>query len=229
MILLGLDSSSKAATAAVLRDGELLCEYTQNQDKTQSVKMLPMIEKMLSDVELSLSDIDIFVCGVGPGSFTGVRIGVATARGLSESLGKDTVSVTSLEILAHNVSGDLGYVIALLSAREDECYAAVYHNGDEIVPPCVMTLLELAEYAKEKDVLFVGEGAIEHKDALLELVPHARFAKGKQNMISAASAVEIGARKAEEGNVAGSDGLIPLYLRKSQAEREYEQKMKNVK
>ena len=89
MLVLGVDSTSDAATAALLRDGVLLCEYTQNQKKTHSVKMLPMIEGMLSDLEIKLSDIDVFACGIGPGSFTGVRIGAATVRAFCDSLGKD--------------------------------------------------------------------------------------------------------------------------------------------
>ena len=99
MLVLGMDTSSQAATAAVLRDGIILGEYTLNHKKTHSVKMLPLIEQLLADTELTLNDIDVFACGTGPGSFTGVRIGVATAKGFAQALGKQVVSLNTLEIL----------------------------------------------------------------------------------------------------------------------------------
>ena len=99
MLVLGMDTSSQAATAAILRDGAILGEYTLNHKKTHSVKMLPLIEQLLADTELTLNDIDVFACGAGPGSFTGVRIGVATAKGFAQALDKQVVSLNTLEIL----------------------------------------------------------------------------------------------------------------------------------
>ena len=147
MILLGVDSSSQASVAALYQDGALICEYTQNQNKTHSIKMLPMIEQMIRDVEFSLEDVDVFACGVGPGSFTGVRIGVATVRGFAKTLDKPCIAVNSLEILAHHVSSFPGAVFALISARENECYCAVYERGQEVFAPCVLTVEQIGEMA----------------------------------------------------------------------------------
>ena len=224
MLMLSLDSSSQAATAAVLRDGELLCEYTQNQMKTHSVKMLPMIEQMLTDVELTLSDIDVFACGIGPGSFTGVRIGVATVRGFAKTLDKQTVAVNSLEVLANNVSCFNGTVFALLHARENECYMAVFENGKELVAPSVKTLDEIAALAAGKTCMFVGDGAVKNCKDFETSLPGVRFASGRSNVISAASLGEVAYRKALAGELGGCENLVPLYLRKSQAEREYDAK-----
>lgn len=227
MLLLSVDSSSQASTAALLCDGELLCEYTQNQNKTHSVKMLPMIERMLADVEVSLSDIDVFACGIGPGSFTGVRIGVATVRGFAKTLDKPCIAVNSPEILANNVSCFAGTVIALVSARENECYCAMYEKGTEVLAPCVMTVEEIASAAKEKDAcIFVGDGACVNREKLEKLVEKAVFATGKANIISAQSAAEVALKLVKEQKFTTAEGLIPLYLRKSQAEREYEEKQK---
>ncbi len=227
MLLLSVDSSSQASTAALLCDGELLCEYTQNQNKTHSVKMLPMIERMLADVDVSLSDIDVFACGIGPGSFTGVRIGVATVRGFAKTLDKPCVAVNSLEILANNVSCFGGTVIALISARENECYCAMYEKGAEVLSPCVMTVEEIATAANEKDTcIFVGDGAVCNREKLESLVDSPVFATGKANILSAQSAAEVAVKAAEEQKFTTCEGLVPLYLRKSQAEREYEEKQK---
>lgn len=228
MILLSVDSSSQASTAALYRDGEFLCEYTQNQKKTHSVKMLPMVEQMLSDVGVSLSEIDVFACGIGPGSFTGVRIGVATVRGFAKTLDKPCVGINSLEMLAHPVSDFCGKVVSLVSARENECYCAIYEKGEQMLAPCVMTLGEIAEAVKNEDCLFVGDGAWENRDKLQNLVPHGTVARGKQNIISAAAAAEVALKKVAAGQTGTCESLIPLYLRKSQAEREYEEKQRQT-
>ena len=225
MLVLGVDSTSDAATAALLCDGVLLCEYTQNQKKTHSVKMLPMIEGMLSDLEIELSDIDVFACGIGPGSFTGVRIGAATVRAFCDSLEKEAVAVTSLEALANNVNSFDGIIVSLVFAREGECYTQAFENSEEILSPCVMTVDEIKDFAKDKKCLFVGDGAVINKQELKKLAK-ASFAKGRHNVISGASIAEIGYKRALLGKTGNSNVIAPLYLRKSQAEREYDEKHK---
>lgn len=227
MLMLCADSSSQAATAALFLNGELLCEYTQNQKKTHSVKMLPMIEEMLNDAEVSLPQIDVFACGVGPGSFTGLRIGVATMRGFAKTMQKKCVSVNSLEILANNAHGFGGKIIPLVFARENECFCAVYENGQEVVSPTVLTLSEILKLADGENVLFVGDGAQQNKEFFKQNLKNASFLSDRNNMISAASMGEVALKKIEHGTVCDAEGLIPLYLRKSQAEREYDEKIKN--
>ena len=225
MLVLGVDSTSDAATAALLCDGVLLCEYTQNQKKTPSVKMLPMIEGMLSDLEIELSDIDVFACGIGPGSFTGVRIGAATVRAFCDSLEKEAVAVTSLEALANNVNSFDGIIVSLVFAREGECYTQAFENSEEILSPCVMTVDEIKDFAKDKKCLFVGDGAVINKQELKKLAK-ASFAKGRHNVISGVAIAEIGYKRALLGKTGNSNVIAPLYLRKSQAEREYDEKHK---
>lgn len=226
MLVLGIDSSSNAATAAVVRDGELLCEYTQNQKKTHSVKMLPMVEAMLADLELSVADIDVFACGIGPGSFTGVRIGGATVRGFADALEKPCVAITSLAALYDNVKYFDGTVFSLVFAREGKCYTAIYEQGQEIVAPCVMTIDDIVAYAKDKKCLFVGDGAIANY-ALLAGLENSTIAETRHNIISAGAIALLGYYKALLGDVGTSSVIAPLYLRKSQAEREYDEKLKN--
>lgn len=226
MLVLAIDSTSDAATAAVVSDGVLLCEYTQNQKKTHSVKLLPLIEGMLNDMDLSLTDIDVFACGIGPGSFTGVRIGAATIRSFCDSLKKPAVAVTSLEALYNNVNSFEGTVVSLVFARENECYTAVYEDGKEILAPAVMTVDDVINLAKDKKCLFVGDGAAANYEKL-SAVSGASFASGRHNIISAAAIAEIAYKKTETGETGNSSIISPLYLRKSQAEREYDEKHKS--
>ena len=226
MIVLAIDSSSSAACAAVVHDGKLLCEYTQNQNKTHSVKMLPMVEQMLSDVELTFSDIDVFACGIGPGSFTGVRIGAATLRGIADTLDKPCVAVNALEALGGAVKDFCGTVIPLIFARENECYTAAYEDDKEILSPCVMTVEEILEFAKGKNVLFVGDGSISNHDCLATL-PDARFSDELHSIIRASVIADIADHKAQNNETGNSEVFAPLYLRKSQAEREYDEKHKS--
>lgn len=225
MLVLGIDSTSDAATAALVRDGVLLCEYTQNQKKTHSVKLLPMIEQMLSDMELTLSDIDVFSCGIGPGSFTGVRIGAATMRAFCDSLQKPATAVTSLEALADNVSCFFGTIVPLVFARENECFIAAYENNAEILAPCVMTIEDIGAFAKGKTCIFVGDGAEKNREALSS-IENATVADSRHNIVSAGAIATIGYKKALENDTGNSSIIAPLYLRKSQAEREYDEKHK---
>ena len=226
MLILGIDSTSDAATAALVCDGVLLCEYTQNQKKTHSVKMLPMVEEMLRDLDIELSQIDVFACGIGPGSFTGVRIGAATVRSFCDTLKKPAAAVTSLEALYNNVNSFDGIVISLVFAREDECYAAAFENGEEILAPTVMSVEDIISFADGgKRCLFVGDGAVKNHDALAKVLG-ASFAQGRHNIISAGAIAEIGYKKALLGKISDSNVIAPLYLRKSQAEREYDEKHK---
>lgn len=226
MLVLGIDSTSDAATAALVSDGVLLCEYTQNQKKTHSVKMLPMVEQMLDDLEIELSSVDVFACGIGPGSFTGVRIGAATIRAFCDSLEKKAVAVTSFEALYNNVNSFDGLVMTLIFAREGECYVSAFEGNKQVLSPSVMTIDEIISYAKNTRVLFVGDGATKNKETL-KILDSAIFAAGRHNIISAGAIAEIGYEKALLGEVGNSDVIAPLYMRKSQAEREYEEKQKN--
>lgn len=226
MIVLAIDSSSSAACAAVVADGKLLCEYTQNQNKTHSVKMLPMVEQMLSDVGLTFADVDVFACGIGPGSFTGVRIGAATLRGIADTLDKPCVAVNALEALGSAVRVFCGTVMSLIFARENECYAAAYEGGMEILAPCVMTVEDIIEFAKDKNVLFVGDGVDANRERL-ENLPNAHFADSLHSIIRASVIADIAYNKALQNETGNSEVFAPLYLRKSQAEREYDEKHKS--
>ena len=230
MLLLGIDTSSQAATAALAKDGAIICEYTLNQKKTHSAQLLPMIEQMLKASGYEFSDIDAFACGVGPGSFTGVRIGVTTVKGFAQALNKPVIAADSLETLAFGCTPFDGTIVSAVFARVDEVFCAAYeHNENGLIAkiaPAVMTIDELLESLPDEKCLFVGDGAVMHKHLIKEKMgAKAYFAGERQNIISAANLALLCGNRAEI-DFKRYDEISPLYLRVSQAEREYEEKHK---
>ena len=218
MIVLGIDASSDAAAIGLVVDGVLVCEYTLNNGKNHSVKLLPMVEDMLEKAGISFSEIDVYACGVGPGSFTGVRIGVATAKGFAQSYQKPMVPVSSLEILAENICEYQGLRVACVHARCDEVYCAAYNRAGEVVlEPSVMTVAELTEYLADKPCMLCGDGV----DLLSELGSQALVARKSAGIIRGGTVAELGYRKFMSGEQKNYVEVAPVYLRASQAEREY--------
>lgn len=234
MRLLGIDTSTQAATAAVVDSGEIICEYTLNQKKTHSVHLVPMIEEMLASAELTLSDMDGFACGVGPGSFTGVRIGVATVKGFAQALSKPVVCVDSLKTLAAGVGPTDKRIVSAMFARVDEVFCAVYRReGNALITelaPTVLTIDELLSFCGDKPCIFVGDAGAVHQEKIKEVLGAAvSFADVRQNMVSAANLTLLAEKEATENGFLPYDEISPLYLRPSQAEREYEEKNKGEK
>ena len=219
MIVLGLDASSDAAAVGIVADGVLLGEYTINNGKNHSVKLLPMVEELLRQTGIAFFEIDAYACGVGPGSFTGVRIGVATAKGFAQSYEKPVIPVSSLQILAENIRAYHGLRVACVHARCDEVYCAAYdHAGEAVLEPSVMTAQELSAYIQDKECMLCGDGAL-----LLEgLGEQTILASQGAGVIRGGAVAELGYRLLEAGKQAHYTEVSPLYLRASQAEREYE-------
>ena len=227
MIILGADTSSQAATVALMQDDKIICEYTLNINNTHSEKFLPLIEQMLLDTSLSYEYIDVFACGLGPGSFTGIRIGVATIKGLCGATLKKAIGVSSLKALAYNVEGLDKIIVPTIYARCDEVYCAAY-SGDmqEIIPPSVMEFSELLESLKGKKAMFIGDGAKRFADRLAEPDNDFCIAPESLNIMRGSSVCKIACTMAERGEFTDYTQLAPVYLRQSQAEREYNNKEK---
>ena len=219
MIVLGIDASSDAAAVGLVSDGVLLCEYTLNNGKNHSVKLLPMIEEMLHSTGVSFSEIDAYACGVGPGSFTGVRIGVATAKGFAQSWNKPIVPISSLQILAENIKEYNGLRVACVHARTDELYCGAYNEaGETVLEPSVLTVSELSGYLQGKTCMLCGNGT-----ELLETTNQGITIAGQNaGIIRGGVVAELGYKLFCNGKGQKYDGVAPLYLRASQAEREYE-------
>lgn len=231
MKILAIDTSSNVASAAVLEDDRLLGEYTMNHKKTHSQKIMVMIEELLRDLELDIKDIDLFAAASGPGSFTGLRIGVATIKTLAHVCEKPVVGVNTLEGLAYNLPFCEHIIVPVMDARQNRVYAASYiwdEGFREIGEPEAMTIEECVGSCGELlDTVFLGDGAIVHRDYIeSNLGERAHFAPSNAMEQRAAS---IGCRayeKYKNGEQTSYLDLKPEYLKKSQAEQELEKKKK---
>lgn len=234
MHIFGIDTCCMAATAAVMTDDRLAAQAVQNNKKTHSQRIMPMIEQMLYQAELSVADMDCFAAAVGPGSFTGVRIGVATAKALAHATGKPCAAVSTLHALANNLAHFDGIICPIMDARRNQVYNALFNGGDaaRITDDRALSIDELLEELKARNekIIFLGDGVAVFEDKIkAELESRAVIAQRMQRMNLAASVAEIGYNMYLEGNVVTYDELVPQYLRLSQAERErLEKEKKNV-
>ncbi|MCX7714477.1 MAG: tRNA (adenosine(37)-N6)-threonylcarbamoyltransferase complex dimerization subunit type 1 TsaB [Clostridia bacterium] len=233
MRILAIDTSSNVATAAVLEEGKLTGEYILNHKKTHSQKIMPMIDELLKSCELDVCDIDIFAAANGPGSFTGLRIGVATVKGLAHTAKKPIVGVSTLEAMAYNVLYSPYLLSPIMDARCGQVYNGLYRWNDadfrEIKPPRALSIEEcVGELLKQNSkVVFMGDGVPVHKDFISKAMgEQAFFAPAPFAYQRAGSVAQLAYEKALRGEVCNYLEFMPFYLRKSQAEREYEKREK---
>lgn len=224
MKILALDSSAVVASVA-LCDGEtLLAEYTLNNGNTHSETLLPMVETLLSHFGMSANDIELFAASSGPGSFTGVRIGVATLKGLAFAKNTPCVAVSTLEALAENAVSLGGLICPVMNARRAQVYTALFRSDGKtltrLLPDSALALTELDDLlaAYGEPVIFVGDGYAITLKALKKT--EAREIPDRLRHQSAYSVAQV-ARRAYENNEATTDAALAVtYLRPSQAERE---------
>lgn len=272
MKIIGIDSSGNVASVAYVADGTLIAEYTINNKKTHSQTLLPMLDQIVRDAEIELSEIDAIAVAAGPGSFTGLRIGAATVKGLGLALEKPVIAIPTCEGLAYNLMGNSGLVVPIMDARRGQVYTGIYRvapvdshvilseakdpadtQGDSSTCGLRMTgnpirvvedqmalsieelLDKLASYGEP--VTFLGDGVPVFRKTIEEIckVPFS-FAPPQSALQRAASVAALGERyammqKEREGKsedsgsvrcMISADDFKPIYLRKSQAEREHE-------
>ena len=187
MRILGLDSSGLVAGVAVTENDVLLAEYTTDYKKTHSQTLLPMLDELRKMIDLDLDTIDAIAVASGPGSFTGLRIGSATAKGLGLALGKPIVEVPTLEGLAWNLWGTDRLVCPLMDARRNQVYTGIYefHQGrlQRLMEPAAMDIMEVAEKlcALQRDVIFLGDGVPVYRHRLTEILLAELVQEGKKH------------------------------------------------
>ena len=233
MKILALDTSSVVATVAVLEDEKLVGEYTLNHKLTHSQKLIPMIEELMKNCEIKPKDIDIFAVSLGPGSFTGLRIGAATIKAMAQALGKPVVGIPTLEALANNIqySGEL--ICPIIDAQKNLVYSAVYSWGQsECVEENQQEVYEIEGLIKHlqglsRKIIFVGDAVDKYRDDITSgLGDYAIIPPMAMRMPKAASVALLALKKAKAGEIKGAGDLVPIYMRKSQAENQYEEKLK---
>ncbi len=231
MKVLAVDTSSSVAAVAVMDERELLGEFVLNHKKTHSQKLVPMLDVVMKNLELEPEDIDVYAAASGPGSFTGLRIGITTIKAMAFAANKPVVSIPSLDALAYNVPDTEALVCPMMDARNNQVYTALYkrEKGRQANMTGYMGIpvQELAEIirGKNSDVLFVGDGVLLYREYLKsELGPRCHFAPQYLLQQRASSVAQLALYKAGEGKLENCFDMVPFYLRKSQAERELEKK-----
>lgn len=218
MKILAIDTSSKICSVAILENEELIDELNLDDGKTHSENLMPLIDEVLNKNNLNIKQIEMIACCVGPGSFTGIRIGVATVKPIAEVLNIKLASVTSLETLARNVENE-ETIVSLIDARNNQVYAGIfdkkYNKKEEYLADDINTVIETLR--KYNNIICVGNGAELHYDLLNQKLSDVRFVKN--NVQSAQNVGKIGYKKILENNLMSADEIVPIYLRKSQAER----------
>ena len=234
MKILGIDSSGLVASVAIVEDDRLVAEYNLQYKITHSQTLLPMLEEIRNRIHLDMQTIDAIAVAAGPGSFTGLRIGAATVKGLGLALGKPIIPVPTLEGMAYNCYGTDLLVCPLMDARRNQVYTGLYifEKEDRIRMKSVMeqTAVGFDELAAKlnvlgREVLFLGDGVPVFAEAMKELlrIPY-YFAPAHMNRQRAASVATLGKEKFEQGIFEDAADHAPEYLRLSQAERERQEK-----
>ncbi len=227
MLILAFESSAKSASVALVKDGELLSQYSQCSALTHSRTLLPMAEDMLKNAEVKLSEVDLIAVAHGPGSFTGIRIGVSTVKGLSWAADKPCVGVSTLEAMAWHGLLSGGYVCPVMDARRQQVYNALFKIADgkpqRITDDRPIALAQLADEVRSLDapVLLVGDGAALTEKFFRENSVPCRIAPENLRWQSAWG-VAMAASDKQPGT---SETLLPVYLRLSQAERERQERL----
>ncbi|MBU5485300.1 tRNA (adenosine(37)-N6)-threonylcarbamoyltransferase complex dimerization subunit type 1 TsaB [Clostridium sp. MSJ-11] len=230
MKILSLDSATECATCAILDENKLLGEVVFNYKKQHSIILMPMIDYLLKNLNLTIQDIDGFVVSKGPGSFTGLRIGAATIKGLSEGTGKPFVSVSSLDGLAFNLAYTDGIICPILDALRDNVYTCLYRFNDGVLECLIdysaISIEELISILNTYDekITFIGDCTEKFKDKLNTSLKNIYFAPSSLNVVKASSLGDIGLNLIKSDISEDIHTFAPIYLRKSQAEREYENK-----
>lgn len=246
MRVLAIDSSGLTATVAIVEDEQTIAEYTTNYKKTHSQTLLPMIDEMVRMVDADLKDIDAIAVAGGPGSFTGLRIGSATAKGLGLALDKPLIHVPTVDAMAYSMYGCEDIICPIMDARRKQVYTGLYsfshkknEDGGLYDEPVFQVLrMQMAVPVEElirhlnvyrRRVVFLGDGVPVYKEMLAEglKVPYS-FAPSFMNRQRAAAVGALGIRYYEEGRYESAAEFRPEYLRKSQAERERAEREKNA-
>ena len=219
MKILAVDTSSEICSVAILENDNVIVENSLNDGKTHSENLMTIMENTLEENKIKLSDIDLIACSVGPGSFTGIRIGVSSIKAIAEVLDVPVAAVTSLEALAKNVELKDVTIVSLIDAKNDQVYAGIfddeYNKKEEYIADSIYTVIERVK--GYDNVIFVGNAAVKYKELLDSNFENVVVAEN--NLQSASSVGRIGYKKHKEKDLTSADTIMPMYLRKSQAER----------
>lgn len=222
MKILAIDTATSFGGIAILEDDRIIVESADSSKESHSEKLLPFIDNLLKSNRINLRDIDCFAAAIGPGSFTGLRVGIATIKGLAWSLKKPVIGISTLKALAMNIQDADKLICPLLDARKNEVYAAVYKwDGDNLAAEkedCAILPNELIK-SLNKPTVFLGDGIDIYGDIFKNaLGDNAIFAPHNLWRIKASNIAKLAFIEIKNGNVQPPESIMPNYLRKSYAE-----------
>ncbi|MFA9380516.1 MAG: tRNA (adenosine(37)-N6)-threonylcarbamoyltransferase complex dimerization subunit type 1 TsaB [Acetanaerobacterium sp.] len=226
MLILGLDTSAGAGSVAVCDETRVLGEFFINTKLTHSQTLMPMVQALLESTQLSIADIDAYAVASGPGSFTGLRIGIAAVKGMAMAAAKPCAGVSTLQALAYNLRGFEGVICPAMDARCNQVYTALFcaKDGgiDRLSEDGAMTVDELAHRLSQFDepVFLVGDGASLCYNKMSMDIPGVRLAPEHLVYQRAAAVCRLGLEAVRDGKAQSAQTLAPNYLRLPQAERE---------
>lgn len=218
MKILSITTSSNICSVCILENSNIIKELNISDAKTHSENLMPLIDKILNITSLTLDNIYYIACDIGPGSFTGIRIGIATVKALAEFKNIKIVPVTSLEALSYNINLDT-YICSMIDARNDNVYMGLFDKNHNLINTFMADNIDNILKTLPKDIIcFVGNGATTNIDKIKnEYKDFAKFSN--TNSLSSANLGICAYNKILNKNYISADELVPLYLRKSQAER----------
>ena len=232
MKILSVDSSSVSASVAITENGVTLAENFINNGLTHSQTLMPMVEKTLNDANLSAKDIELFAITNGPGSFTGVRIGIASIKGMADALNKKCVAISTLEAIAEPLKNEDCIACAVMDARCNQVYTAMFERGKRLCEDKAVLIDELGVELKNynKKVVFIGDGSVLCYEKLKDVVTDISVAYEDIRFVHASSIGRIAEENLKNGETPiDSANLVPFYLRLPQAERELNNKNNSLK
>jgi len=222
MKILAMDTSSVNATVAVGDENRILGEFTIAGDRAHSQIIMPMLHDLLSRCKLSIGDIDVFAVALGPGSFTGLRIGIAAMKTFASSLGKKIIGISSLDEVAQNFTLTDKFICPIFDARRNDVYNAVYKNDEKLISDRICHIDTVFEEMENKEVIFCGDAVDKYKEKiLLSGNPNWHIAPMHLSMQNASSLISAAINRYEKNDFDDINELSPIYIRPSQAEREY--------
>lgn len=231
MKIIAIDASGIAGSVAYMKDGQLVGEYYICDKLTHSETIMPMMEHLKGLIGIDLSEIDAIAVTSGPGSFTGLRIGVATAKAMALALNVPIIGVPTLDVIAHNMVFTQDLICPIMDARRNQVYTSIYKWKEEVLERIceheAMDMQELLDRFEtlKGDIIFVGDGIENFKGQIIDrLGERAKFSPSFLKMQRASTLGHIACEEYKKGNLEDADLFTPIYLRKSQAERELEER-----
>ena len=219
MTILAVDTSGNVCSAAVLKDGRVLSEIYIDNKKTHSEMLGPMVDDVLKAAGMAIHDMDLYACAIGPGSFTGLRIGTAMIKAFAHASGRPAIGVNTLDALSYNISCTDARVCPIIDARRGEVYTAAYQAGERVTDYRALPLNALLAECCDKETIFLGDAAVGYEETIL-CTSHL-FCIAQRGIVlqRAASVALVAFDLYSKGIQQDAFGLEPFYLRETQAER----------